>query len=37
MFCALLTSEDWQAIADAATGTIRDRLLQQVTEHSNVA
>jgi len=37
MFCALLTSEDWQAIADAATGAMRDRLLQQVTEYSNVA
>lgn len=37
MFCTLLTSEDWQAIADAATETMRDRLLQQVTEGSNVA
>lgn len=37
VFCALLTPEDWQAIADTATGTIRDRLLQQVTERSNVA
>jgi len=37
MFCTLLTPEDWQAIADAITGAMRDRLLQQVTEHSNVA
>jgi len=37
MFCALLTSEDWQAIADATTGAVCDRLLQQVTKRSNVA
>lgn len=37
MFCALLTSEDWQAIADAALGAIHDHFFQQIAVRSDVA
>jgi len=37
MFYALLTPDNWQAIADAATEAMRDRLLQQIAVRSDVA